>query len=192
MRTVVEVRSNSRNSGATRCDALTGIPVLIGAIAAVGLLWWVLNRTTFGYELRTVGGNPRAARFAGIRERRIVTKVALLGGALCGLAGANAVLGVQHVLLSNFSPGWGYTAIAVALLGGMRPLGIMAAAVLFGALEIGATNMQYVVQVPATLGGLIEGLILVLFLAGIAVTPFFGRLRSRFIDRRDARLEGGV
>lgn len=185
-----------------RTPAATDLPVLIPgtrlhvgfvlAVLAMGLLWWVLNRTTFGYELRTIGGNPRAARFAGIRDTRVIAKVALLGGALCGLAGANAVLGVQHVLLSNFSPGWGYTAIAVALLGGMRPLGILAAAVLFGALEIGATNMQYAVQVPATLGGLIEGLVLVLFLASISITPLVLRWRSRTSARRLARQEGGV
>ena len=140
--------------------------ILIG-VAAVGLIWLLLNRTTFGYEIRTVGANPQAARFAGINSNWVIARVSLLGGGLCGLAGANAILGVQHVLLDNFSTGIGYTAIAVAMLGSLSPGGIMLAAVLFGALEIGASNMQYVAKVPAALGGLIEGLILVLFMIGI-------------------------
>jgi simple sugar transport system permease protein len=150
--------------------------ILIG-IVAVAIVWVMLNRTTFGYEIRTVGANPRAARFAGINSSWVIARVSLLGGGLCGLAGANAILGVQHVLLDNFSTGIGYTAIAVALLGSLNPIGILLAAVLFGALEIGASNMQYVADVPSALGGLIEGLILVLFLIGISLTGVRSKLR---------------
>jgi simple sugar transport system permease protein len=152
------------------------------SIAAVGVVWLLLTRTTFGYEMRTAGGNPQAARFAGIKLNALYTKVSLLGGGLCGLAGANAVLGVQHVLLSNMSPGWGYTALAVALLGALTPVGIFFSAVLFGALEVGATNMQYAAEVPTAAGGFIEGLILVLFLMTIPVVFARGRPGS-FLDR---------
>ena len=152
------------------------VGILIGVVA-VGLVWLMLNRTTFGYEIRTVGANPQAARFAGINANRVIVRVSLLGGGLCGLAGANAILGVQHVLLDNFSTGIGYTAIAVALLGSLNAVGILLAAVLFGALEIGASNMQYVAKVPAAVGGLIEGLILVLFLIGITFRARRLRLR---------------
>lgn len=159
------------------------------ALATVVVVWLVLYRTTLGYELRTLGGNPAAARFSGINAKRATISVALIGGAICGLAGANAVLGVQHVLLSTFSPGWGYTAIAVALLGGLAPAGILLAAVLFGALEIGASNMQYAAQVPAAMGGLIEGLILIFFLIGITLPLAW---RRRLTRQRDARpVEGG-
>jgi simple sugar transport system permease protein len=150
---------------------------VISLVAVVGV-WLLLTRTRFGYEMRTVGANPQAARFAGISRGRVFTWVALLGGGLCGLAGANAVLGVQHVLLSTMSPGWGYTAIAVALLGGLTPFGILFAAVLFGALEIGATNMQYAAGVPAAVGGFIEGLVLVVFLISIPLALSRDRLRS--------------
>ncbi len=150
-------------------DSRLHIGFLITLVAVVGI-WLLLTRTTFGYEIRTVGGNPDAARFAGIRINWLITRVALLGGGLCGLAGANAILGVQHVLLSNFSPGWGYTAIAVALLGGLMPFGVLFAGILFGVLEIGATNMQYAAGVPTSVGGLIEGLILIFFLLSIPIT----------------------
>lgn len=173
------------------------LPILIGgtrlhagfllALAATVGLWLLLTRTRLGYEIRTVGGNPQAARFAGIDVRKVIAKVSLLGGGLCGLAGANAILGVQHVLLSNFSPGWGYTAIAVALLGGLAPFGVFGAALLFGVLEIGSTNMQYAEQVPSTLGGLIEGLILVLFLIGIPAARAWRPLRGLFAGRRGAQ-----
>lgn len=154
------------------------VGILIG-VAAVALIWIMLNRTTFGYEIRTVGANPQAARFAGINSNWVIVRVSLLGGGLCGLAGANAILGVQHVLLDNFSAGMGYTAIAVALLGGLNPMGIMLAAGLFGVLEIGSSNMQYVAKVPAALSGLIEGLVLVLFLVGVTVSSRRLHLRRR-------------
>lgn len=156
------------------------------SLAAVVIVWLLLTRTTFGYAIRTAGANPQAARFAGIGLNSLFTRVSLIGGGLCGLAGANAVLGVQHVLLSTLSPGWGYTAIAVALLGGLTPFGILFAAILFGALEIGATNMQFSAGVPTSVGGFIEGLILVLFLVGVTLTvgrrhreALWSRLRRR-------------
>jgi ABC-type uncharacterized transport system permease subunit len=162
-----------------RIDAQHDLPLLVSgtrlhvgfllSLAAVLVVWLLLTRTRFGYEIRTVGANPQAARFAGIGLNSVFTRVSLIGGGLCGLAGANAVLGVQHVLLSTLSPGWGYTAIAVALLGGLTPFGILFAAILFGALEIGATNMQYAAGVPTSVGGFIEGLILVLFLIGVSL-----------------------
>jgi ABC-type uncharacterized transport system permease subunit len=165
--------------------------ILIGLVG-VAAIWFLLNRTTFGYEIKTVGGNPQAARFAGINANRVIFRVSLLGGGLCGLAGANAILGVQHVLLDNFSTGIGYTAIAVALLGGLSPVGILAAALLFGSLEIGSSNMQYQAGVPSALGGLIEGLILVLFLIGISRMGWRPRwLRSRRDTTAPERAEVG-
>lgn len=148
------------------------------AVAAVVVIWIVLNRTTFGYEIKTVGGNPQAARFAGISLNRVYVRVSIIGGGLCGLAGANIILGVQHVLLSNLSPGWGYTAIAVALLGGLAPIGIFFSSILFGVLEIGATSMQYKVGVPDAVGRFLEGMILILFLMAIPVTRAFRRRRG--------------
>lgn len=147
------------------------------SLAAVVLVWVLLSRTRLGYEMRTLGSNPEAARYAGIRVDSVIARVSLLSGGLCGLAGANAILGIQHVLLSDFSPGWGYTAIAVALLGGLSAFGVLLASVLFGVLEIGATNMQFTAGVPASLGSLIEGLILVFFLVSIPLSLSWVRRR---------------
>lgn len=146
------------------------------AVAAVAVLWLVLRRTTFGYEIRMLGGNPQAARFGGVNASWIIIRVSLIGGALAGLAGANVVLGVQHILLDALSPGYGYTALAVALLGALTPIGVFFAAVLFGALQIGATNMQFVAGAPAASVGVIEGLILVFFLIGISIAGIQKRL----------------
>jgi simple sugar transport system permease protein len=162
---------------------------VLSLLAVVGV-WLLLTRTSLGYEIRTVGGNPQAARFAGINLNWVYARVSLLGGALCGLAGANAILGVQHVLLDNFSPGWGYTAIAVALLGALTPVGILLSAVLFGVLEVGATNMQYAAGVPTSVGGLIEGLILVLFLISIPVAFYRWRPKRLLGIRARPRVEG--
>lgn len=153
---------------------------LLSLVAVVGI-WLLLSRTRLGYEIRTLGANADAARYAGIHVNGVVMRVALIGGGLCGLAGANAVLGVQHVLLSEFSPGWGYTAIAVALLGGLGPVGVLLAAILFAALEVGATNMQFTAGVPASLGSLVEGLVLVFFLFSIPLSLS----RVRAFLRRD-------
>jgi len=149
------------------------------SLVAVAAVWVLLSRTRLGYEIRTLGANADAARYAGIHVNGVVMRVALIGGGLCGLAGANAVLGVQHVLLSEFSPGWGYTAIAVALLGGLGPGGVLLAAILFAALEVGATNMQFTAGVPASLGSLVEGLVLVFFLFSIPLSLSWVRTRFR-------------
>jgi len=156
------------------------------SLVAVIVIWLLVARTRLGYEMRTLGSNPDAARYAGISAPSVIGRVSLLSGGLCGLAGANAILGAQHVLLSDFSPGWGYTAIAVALLGGLTAFGVLLAAVLFGALEIGATNMQFTAGVPASLSSLIEGLILVFFLLAIPLSLSGPRrwLRRRLRPRR--------
>jgi ABC-type uncharacterized transport system permease subunit len=138
---------------------------IVFALLAAGLVWFVLTRTTFGYELRVHGGNEVAARAAGISEFGMTMKVMLLSGALAGLAGGVLLVETVRYLIEDISSGFGYTAIAVALLGALRPAGVLVAALLFGALEIGATAMEYTAQVPATVANLIEGLMVVFFLA---------------------------
>ncbi len=133
------------------------------AVAAAVALWWTLRATAAGFRLRAVGLNPAAASSAGrIDVPRVTTRAFLVSGALAGLAGAVEVTGVTFALYDNFSPGYGYTAVAVALLAGLHPFGVLATGTLFGALEAGASAMQRDAGVPATVAGVVEaGLVLV-------------------------------
>jgi general nucleoside transport system permease protein len=137
-----------------------GIMVAIGL--AVGL-WWTLAHTAAGFRLRAIGANPFAAHIAGrISVDRTATTALLLSGALAGLAGAVEVSGVTYALYENLSPGFGFTAIAVAVLAGLHPLGVLGSGVLFAALETGATAMQRDAGVPSVLASVLEaGVILV-------------------------------
>jgi ABC-type uncharacterized transport system permease subunit len=136
------------------------LPLLVGgtrlhlgfalAIVMAVALWAFLRFTVAGFQVRAVGANPEAARVAGrLRSRRTLLWVFLASGALAGLAGAVEVSGVTYSLYENLSPGYGYTAIAVALLAGLSPLGVLFTGTLFGALEGGAGAMQRVADVPA-------------------------------------------
>ena len=114
------------------------------------LAWYVFRRTMIGFELRAVGQGPRAARVTGgLRVQRLGAPRPAGSGALAGLAGGVEVGGVSYALYPNLSPGYGFTAIAVALLARQSPMGIVASAILFGALEAGARAMQRDAGVPA-------------------------------------------
>ena len=113
------------------------------ALIAVVLAWWILNRSALGFRIRAVGLNPTAARAAGINVGRTYIVVMLIAGALVGLAGANQVLGtVTDGVAVDLDAGIGFDAITVALLGRSRPLGILAAGLLFGAFKAGGFAMQ--------------------------------------------------
>lgn len=120
------------------------------ALVAAGVLWWVLRATRAGFLVRSVGASPGAARVAGrIPVARTVALVFLCSGALAGVAGGVQISGVTFALYEGLSPGHGYTAIAVALLAGLHPVGVVGTAVLFGVLEGGASAMQRDAGVPA-------------------------------------------
>ena len=111
-------------------------------------VWWLLFKTTLGFEIRTVGANPNAARYGGIKITRITVLTMAISGGLAGLAGSNEVLGLNHFLASGFSAGYGFDAIALALLGKSHPLGVVLASLLFGTLRNGATRMQSIASIP--------------------------------------------
>jgi ABC-type uncharacterized transport system permease subunit len=134
------------------------------AILAAFLVNWLLTRTVLGYQIRAIGEGQRAARTGGISVQRTIVLTMLISGALAGLAGAVEIAGVQHRLVEGFSPGYGYLAIAVALLGGLNPFGVVLAGVLFAALLNGADAMQRTAGVPITVVFVIEGLV-ILFVA---------------------------
>jgi len=150
---------------------------LLGLVAVL-LAHLALWRTTFGFRLRVVGLNPRAALNAGIGATGITLAAFLLSGGLAGLAGLMEVVGVQHRMIENLSPGYGYTAIIVALLGQTNPVGVLAAAVLFAALQVGATTMESGAGVPSTLATILQGLV-VLFLIGHGAFDFLRRRLAR-------------
>lgn len=164
------------------------LPVIIGrnghlgmlvALAAVVVVGWLLFRTTRGFEIRTVGANPDAARYAGMQPRLVVVLTMSLAGALAGLAGATVVLGVTHHMTASFGTTVGFDSIAVALLGRSSPIGIVFAALLFGAMRAGAPLMQIqtLSLIPAELVDVLQATIL-LFLVAHTVIRRILRLRG--------------
>jgi simple sugar transport system permease protein len=129
---------------------------------------WLVFRTPTGFRLRAVGLSPRAARFAGISPERYGVLALALAGGLAGLAGGFEVAGVTGRLYEGLSPGHGYTAIAVALLARLHPLGVIPAALFFGALEAGAGAMQRQAGVPSVATEIVKGVV-VLLSVGFAV-----------------------
>ena len=148
-----------------RLPLLPGTRLHLGFVLAVALavlLWWIFTRTLWGFQLLAVGEGPRAARISGrISVGRMIAVSLLVSGAIAGVAGATEVGGVSYALYQNLSPGYGFTAIAVALLARLKPLWIIASGVLFGALEAGAAGMQRDAGVPAVIVYVIEAAIII-------------------------------
>mgnify|MGYP001007653168 CR=1 FL=1 len=147
-----------------------GIAVVLLAVLFV---WWLLFRSTVGFEFRAAGLNPDAARYAGMRSGLIIVLVMALAGALAGLAGANQLLGVLGRASPNFSGGVGFDAIAVALLGRSHPVGVLLAGLLFGALQAGGRQMQVSAGVSLDLIAIIQALIIIFIAAPILMRAVF-------------------
>ncbi|HEY67503.1 MAG TPA: ABC transporter permease [Thermoflexia bacterium] len=148
------------------------------ALLVTGIVWWVLWKTTLGFEIRTVGANPDAARYAGVSVSRTIVVTMTLSGLLAGLAGAIEVTALNYRHELGFSVGYGFDAIAIALLGKVHPLGVVLAALLFGAMRNGATRMQFLTQIPVDVISVIQALIL-LFVAADAIIRWIYRIRAR-------------
>ena len=148
------------------------------ALLAAFLVWWMLNKTTLGFEIRTVGLNPDAAKYAGINVKRIITLTMALSGMLAGMAGALEVTGLNYRHELGYSVGYGFDAIAIALLGKSHPLGVVLAAILFGGMRNGATRMQFLTQLPIDLISMLQALIL-LFVAADAIIRYIYRIRAQ-------------
>jgi general nucleoside transport system permease protein len=162
------------------------IVALLLALIAYILLW----KTTIGYRIRAVGLNPDASRYSGIKVSFYQALSLSLAGGFAGIAGAIEVIGVQHRLMEGVTSGYGFTGIVAALLGGLHPLGLIPASVVFGGLLVGADKMQRAVQVPSSLVTAILGVI-VLFVSGASLWSrrwSAKRLAGRSLARR---AEGG-
>ncbi len=162
------------------------LPVLFGrsghlgvlvALAAVPLAWWLLWRSTLGFEIRTVGANPNAARYAGMRPGLLIVLTMSLCGLLAGVAGANQILGISHFMNASYGTNIGFDSISVALLGRAHPVGTLFAALLFGALRAGSGLMQIDAGIPVEIIDVIQAVIL-LFLAADLIVRRILRLRA--------------
>ncbi len=149
---------------------------LVVGICAALILWFMMRRSVLGFEIRALGENQAAARFAGINVNKTLLKVALLSGGLAGLAGVSEVAGVKGYLSADLSPGFGYTGIVVAMLAGLSPLGTLFAALFVASIYVGADSMSRVTGISNYLADLVVALSLLCVLIG----GFFARFRLRF------------
>lgn len=152
--------------------------ILIAVVMAV-VVWAILRYTAAGFEARAVGFNPFAAQAGGISVAATTVKSLCFSGALAALAGASEVLGVHYRLFDQFSSGFGFTGIAVALLAKNNPLGVVPAAILFGALSAGAGTMQLEAGVSQKVISVIQGIIIFLIGAETIVTWAVRRMRRK-------------
>ncbi|WP_201007394.1 ABC transporter permease [Paenibacillus glycanilyticus] len=157
------------------------------AVALAVILYIVLNRTVWGYEIRSVGFNKQATKVMGIPVSRNMLLVMMVSGAIAGIGGYVEIAGVQNRLFQNFSPGYGYDGIAVALVGGAHPLGNIGSAILFGGLRSGANAMQRMTGTSTSLVYVIQATIIVLVVCN---RYWFGGWKRRLIASLAARFGG--
>jgi len=138
------------------------------ALAVAWLINWLLFKTTWGLNLRTVGTNPRAAKYAGLSTTKSIITAMLISGGLAGIAGAVQILAVNHSMALGLSSGYGFDSIALALIGNNTPLGVILASLLFGTLRNGATRMMVVSAIPIDIVDVIQAIIL-MFVAAPAI-----------------------
>jgi len=137
---------------------------IVLAVLLAGATHYTLCRTTIGYEVRAIGLNPSAAESGGIRIKKGIILALIVSGAMAGLGGAGEVLGVHKRFIEGFSPGYGWDGLAVALVGGLNPAGIVLASVLFGALRSGGMTMTRTMHVPLDIVSILQALV-ILFVA---------------------------
>jgi ABC-type uncharacterized transport system permease subunit len=158
------------------------LPVIFGGNGHIGIIYaplmavlygWLLYRTTRGFEIRIAGASPDAARYAGMSPRRLIIWTMSVAGMLAGMAGATDLLGTTHQMASSYGTTVGFDSIAVALLGRTSPLGIVLAALLFGALRTGSGAMQIQAGVPAELVGVLQATLLFFLVASPVIKRVF-------------------
>ena len=158
------------------------------AILAALAIWWLLQRSTLGFEIRVVGANANAARYAGIAVGKTMVVAMAISGGLAGLAGSLEVVGLNFYHTAGFSVGYGFDSIAVALLGRGDPIGVIPSALLFGALRAGSSRMQFLSQIPIDIIDVIQALVLI-FVAAPALIRWMYRVR---VPREAASVTGEV
>lgn len=159
------------------------------ALIVAFLVWWLLFKTTWGMNLRTVGTNPRAAKYAGLDTGKSIMLAMTLSGALAGMAGAVQVLAVNHSMALGLSSGYGFDSIALALIGNNHPLGVVLSSLLFGTLRNGATRMMVVSSIPIDIVDVIQAIILMLVAAPAIIRSIY-RLRKPKQEEQQVFLSG--
>jgi simple sugar transport system permease protein len=142
------------------------------ALISAGLIWVIQTRTTLGFEIRAVGQNIEAARFAGIPVNRVLVKTALLSGGLAALAGYSEVAGLKGNLTLDLSPGFGYTGIIVAMLALLNPLGVVVSAIFVAGIFVGADSMSRAAGVPTYIADILLATALLTMVLAIKMTGF--------------------
>ncbi len=165
---------------------------LVVALVAAVIVWWILRKSTFGFEVRTVGANLSAARYAGIRVNWTIVLTMAIAGGLAGLAGTVETLGLYHRYAPEFTGSSGFEGITVALLGGTQPFGVVLSSVFMGALYGGAAKMQFDSGVRSEIIQVVQALVLILVAAPEIVRVIY-RIRGRRTgeDTSDTQLATG-
>jgi simple sugar transport system permease protein len=145
---------------------------LVFGLVAAAVLWIMLRRTRWGYEIGVMGENPRAALYAGMPTKRTILLVMAVSGALAGLAGMSEVAGIGHQLQRNLSPGYGYAAIIVAWLARLHPFGAVVVSFLLATLTVGGDQIQMTLGLPAAIAPMLQGTILFFLLGGDILTRY--------------------
>lgn len=148
---------------------------VFAAILAAPVVWFVMTRTTLGFAIKVTGENAQAARYGGIAVERVLLSAAIISGGLAGLAGVGEVAGIHYQVMSDISPGFGYSGIVIAMLARLNPLGVVPAAVFLAAVMTGAAAMSRATGVPVFLSDVIQGLALLSMLVALLFTSY--RLR---------------
>ena len=136
------------------------------ALALVVILWFLLYKTRWGFELNMIGKNPRAARYQGVSIKRNIVLAMLLSGAICGLAGSMNTAAIAHRLTKGVDAGYGFTGIIIAWMSGLNPFASIVVAIVMAALVTGADSLQIVMKLPESMGAVLQGLVLLPLLAG--------------------------
>ncbi len=168
-------------SGSRLPELIPGTRVSLGivlGIAAVALLNHIMKRSVLGYEIRVVGENPHAAEYGGVSVSAKTVQAMMISGAVAGLAGSVEVMGTLYRFIPHFSPGYGFTGIAVAVIAGQNLWAVIPAAILFGALQSGGQTMQLFAGIPMELMTMVQGLV-ILFVAAPALGSLLFRLKIR-------------
>ena len=152
------------------------------------LLYYFLFWTSGGFKLRAVGYNMTASRFNGFPIKRYILTSFIISGAIAGLGGGAELLGTQYRLINGFGAGYGFDGVAMALIGQLHPLATIVVAIFFAALRAGSTAMQAATGVPTSVSDIIQALVIVFSVAGMAMVklPEFEAFRMRFFSRKEA------